>query len=124
MRWVVDREQIQAALEEQGFDVDTSDASLPEGGGSLSARTDRGEHIVVLKVDSGGRLLITESEVLDDRAGDPVVIGDVKLTVTERSTRRRSYRGAVRELSQLQAILKALLATKEVTDEAVEPPPV
>jgi hypothetical protein len=113
MRWVVARDQIESALEEHGFDVDTTDVSLPEGGGSVSARIDHGEHAVVLKVDSGGRLAITESEVSDDRTGDPVVIGDVTLTVTERSTHRRSYRGTVREINQLRAILEALLSEHE-----------
>src|SRR4051812_883594 len=116
--WVIDREHIAAVLEERGFDIDTSDASLPEGGGSLSARLDKGDRAVVLKVDSGGHLVITESEVLDDRARNPLVIEDVKLVVTERLTRRRNYRGTIRDIGQFHAILKAIL----VTDEAAKPP--
>ncbi len=114
--WIVDRDRIEAALQEHGFDIDPSDASLPEGGDSLSARMDKGDHTFVLKVDAGGRLVMTESEVLDDRAGDPIVIGNVKLAVTERSTRRRSYRGTLREISQLRSILKALLDKEGATE--------
>jgi hypothetical protein len=107
-RWLIDLARIKAVLEERGFDIDASDANLPEGGGSLGARLDAGDRSVVLKIDSGGRLQITEAAALGDQAAAPVVIGDIKLTVTDRTTRHRIMRGTVRSLDQLRAILDSV----------------
>jgi hypothetical protein len=118
--WFIDRKRIETALEAHSFDIDSTDATLPEGGGSLSARRDSGDHAIVLKVDAGGRLAITESQVLSDHAGDPIDIGGVTFKVTERTTRRRQLRGSIRELDQLQAVLASL----DTGHESEEPPPV
>jgi hypothetical protein len=111
-RWIIDLAAIKALLEERGFDIDASDANLPEGVGSLSARLDAGDRSMVLKIDSGGRLQITREEALEDRAATPVVIGDVTITVTDRTTRHQIMRGTVKTLSQVRAILDS------VSDEA------
>jgi hypothetical protein len=120
LTWIIDRKEIEAALEAHRFDIDSSDASMPEGGGSLSARKDSGEHTIVLKMDSGGRIAITESQILSDQAGEPIEIAEVTLKVTERTSRRRQLRGTIRKLSQLQAILTSL----DTPRHRDEPPPV
>jgi hypothetical protein len=118
--WFIDRKRIETALEAHSFDIDSTDATLPEGGGSLSARRDSGDHAIVLKVDAGGRLAITVSNVLADQAGEPVEIGGVTFKVTERTTRRRQLRGSIRELGQLQTIL----ASFDTDRDSDEPLPV
>jgi hypothetical protein len=119
-RWIIDLAAIKALLEMRGFDIDASDANLPEGGGSLSARLDAGDRSIVLKIDSGGRLQITQAEAIGDQAAAPVVIGDVTLTVTDRTTRHRVMRGTVRTLDQVRAVLNSVSSAAE----ADQPPPV
>jgi hypothetical protein len=119
-RWLIDFTAIKALLEERGFDIDASDANLPEGGGSLSARFDAGVRSVVLKIDSGGRLQINQAKTLEDQAADPIVIDDVKLSVTDRTTRHQIMRGTVQTLDQLLSILDSF----SDIGESDQPPPV
>jgi hypothetical protein len=119
-RWLIDLTAIKALLEERGFDIDASDATLPECGGSLSARLDLCVRSVVLKIDSGGRLQITRARTLEDRASDPIVIEDVKFTVTDRTTRHRTMRGTVQTLGQLRSIVESV----SDSGESDQPPPV
>jgi hypothetical protein len=74
----------------------------------LSARLDAGGRSVVLKIDSGGRLQITQAEALGDQAADPIIIGDVRLTVTDRTTRHQIMRGIVQTLDQFRAIIDSV----------------
>jgi hypothetical protein len=118
-RWRLDLAGIKGLLEERGFDIDDSAANLPEGVGSLSARLDSGVRTVVFKIDSGGRLQITRAKTLEDQAADPIVIDEVKFTVTDRMTHHRIMRGTVQTFDQLRAILDSV---SDAADSDQPPP--
>ena len=114
-RWLLDAQSIKTVLEEHGFEILSSETT-PEGGGSLSARRDAGDHATVLNIDAGGRLQIRRTEVLVDEAAKPVFVDEVKLTMTERTTRQRTIRGVITSLDQLRSALAAVAETTESAD--------
>jgi hypothetical protein len=118
--WTVDPAELTEVFEELEFDVETADTSLPGGGGSLTARRERGNRAVLVKVDAGGRLQVLLTEELADDAAAPQEIGGVRLTITDTTIRRRTLRGTLSNVDQLRAVIESF--TQE--DEQQEPPPV
>jgi hypothetical protein len=118
--WTIDPHQLARELEAHGFDIERGDASLPEGGGSLTARKETSTDGIVVRVDAGGRLQLILTEALADAAAEPVNVEGVRLTVTDTTIRRRTFRGTVRNLDQFTAII-ASIAGK---GESSEPPAV
>jgi hypothetical protein len=118
--WTIDPYQLARELEAHGFDVERGDASLREGGGSLTARKEAGTRGIVVRVDAGGRLQLILTEALADAAADPLDVEGVRLTVTDTTIRRRIFRGTVRNLDQFTAIIASITGN----EKSSEPPPV
>lgn len=107
MNWNVDAMALTAALEAAGYDVDERDASLPEGGGSLTARRDRANGTVVVAVDAGGRFRATATRLLAESATFRDVAG-VALRLQTRVSRATTAVGEVADAEQFAALLAVL----------------
>lgn len=128
MTWVYDPFALIAALEAVGYDVDLRDASLPEGGGSLTARRDRADGTVVIAVDAGGRFRATVTQVLAD-SGSARTVGGVPLRVQTQVSRATNAFGEFADADQFAALLTGLddlpaslpRALSEHDDDRMEP---
>ncbi len=107
MPWVYQPQQLRDTLEAAGFDVDTSAAAL-EGGGSLSARQQRGERATVVSLDAGGRFLATLTALVDTSPPKTVDIEGVQLRVVPELTRTTTVSGQLAAPDQLKPLLDAL----------------
>jgi hypothetical protein len=107
MNWGTDRVRLSEALEAAGYDVACRDASLPEGGGSLSARRDRADGTVVVALDAGGRFRATITETLTESASARTVAG-VTLRVQTQVSRATTVFGAFVDATQFSALLAVL----------------
>ncbi len=104
MHWAVDRLALSEALEAVGYDVDSRDATLPEGGGGLSARRDRADRSVVIAVDAGGRFRLTVTQLLADSASARTVAG-VALRLQTQVSRATIAFGEFTDRDQFAALL-------------------
>jgi hypothetical protein len=118
--WTIDPHELARELEAHGFDIEREGTSLPEGGGSLTARKETGTRGIVVRVDAGGRLQLSLTEALADAAAEPLDVEGVRLTVTDTTIRRRIFRGTVGTLDQLTAII----ASTAGNEKSGDPPPV
>jgi hypothetical protein len=107
-KWVINPHDLIAFLESQGFDVERSEISLADGGGSLTARKESGTRAILVRTDAGGHLQILLTDALDDLAADPIDIAGLRLTVTDTTIRRRTVRGAVTNLEQFESAVRFL----------------
>ena len=120
MSWAGDRDAFAAALEAAGYDVDARDASLPEGGGSLTARRDRAAGTVVIVVDAGGRFRATVTHLLAESASART-IGGVPVRLQTQVSRATTAFGQLADAGDFSALLEALdelPATADLSDGA------
>ena len=115
--WTIDPHELARELEAHGFDVEREGTSLPEGGGSLTARKETGTRGIVVRVDAGGRLQLILTEALADAAAEPLDVEGVHLRVTDTTIRRRTFRGTVRTLDQFTAIVASITGKAESSEE-------
>lgn len=118
--WEWEPEAIAAELERLGFDVDRAAARLPEGGGSLTARRDRGDRSQVVTVDAGGRLRARVTAVVAER-GERRLIAGARLRVVTRSEAATTMTGTLSDRAQLAAIVAALDAVATPADAPDRP---
>lgn len=114
MAWVYQPQQLRDILESAGFDVDTSAAFL-SGGGSLSARRQRGEQATVVSVDAGGRFRATLTTVVETPPSTTGDVAGVQVRIVSELTRTTTISGHLRAPDQLGPLLQALpsLAAKQ-----------
>ena len=105
--WRWDPERLASELEQRGWDIQLSDARLPEGGGSLSARRDRGGRALLLAVDAGGRVQASLTTVIEQR-GETWGIGDVRLRLVHETQRTSTLSGTLTEVGQFWEFLRLL----------------
>jgi hypothetical protein len=105
--WRWDPERLASELEQRGWDIELSDARLLEGGGSLSARRDRGGRALLLAVDAGGRVQASLTTVIEQR-GETLGIGDVRLRLVRETQRRSTLSGTLTEVGQFWELLRLL----------------
>ncbi len=114
MAWVYQPQRLRDILEAAGFDVDTS-AAILSGGGSLSARRQRGEQATVVSVDAGGRFRATLTAVVETPPSTTGNVAGVQVRIVPELTRTTTISGHLTAPDQLGPLLEALpsLAAKQ-----------
>ncbi len=114
MAWIYQPQQLRDILESAGFDVDTS-AAILSGGGSLSARRQRGEQATVVSVDAGGRFRATLTAVVETPPSTTGDVAGVQVRIVSELTRTTTISGHLTTPDQLGPLLQALpsLAAKQ-----------
>ncbi len=120
MVWVYQPQRLRDTLEAAGFDVDTS-AAILSGGGSLSARRQRGEQATVVSLDAGGRFLATLTTVVDTPSPETVDVEGVQLRVVPELTRTTVISGQLTTPDQLAPLLEALPSLAAKHTKRTEP---
>ena len=105
--WAWDPAVLVGILEAAGYDVDTSDAVLPGGGGSLSARRDREGDARLVALDAGGRFRATVTSVVEETSRGIEVAG-IPTRTTTRLERRMTVTGILQHQEQLAPMLLEL----------------
>jgi hypothetical protein len=119
-KWAIDPSELTSLLEERGFDIEASETSLPEDGGSLIARKEVGSQAVLVRTDAGGRVQILVTEQRSDDAAEPLEVSGLRLTITDSTIRHRTIRGTVKTIDQFRSILETFARIEELP----ETPPV
>ena len=105
--WNWDPAALAAILEAAGYDVDTSDAALPGGGGSLSARRDREGDARLVALDAGGRFRATLTSVVEETSWGTELAG-IPTRITTRLERSMTLTGVLQHPEQLALMLQEL----------------
>lgn len=108
MTWRFDSVEIGMILEGHGFDLEPTATRLRAGFGIVSARRDRGDHVVRIEVDAGGQVRAT-STTRSDRASGPVRL-PTGLTLSSVSVviHEETLVGRLRGASDLPALIESL----------------
>ena len=106
--WPRDAPTLVAALEAAGFDVDDAHAALRGGGGSLSARRERGSRVEVVTLDAGGRLQVAVTVSEGEAGVGRREVAGVAVRGVESATRRLDLSGRLDQATQLAPLLAAL----------------
>ena len=119
--WSWEPRRLQADLEALGYDVDASAANLAGGGGSLTARLDRGSRGLLVVLDAGGRFRAKVS-VVGHEARRTAEVAGVPLRVVSETRRVATVTGTLSDHGQLAAVLAELdrLATPDVDHAEAE----
>ena len=130
MAWTYRPDDLAAALQAAGFDVDRSVADLSGGGGSLTARRERADRTILVAVDAGGRIRLDVTERLTAASSTAeTLIGGVAFRQTDETVRTRTLTGMLVESDDLPRVLDDLIRAPggrgEVLPEAPanQPPP-
>ena len=107
MGWTFRPERLTETLEAAGFDVDRSDVDATRHGGSLTARRERGDGVILVAVDAAGRLRITVTERRGETAG-AARLGSVDLREIEETVRTRTLTGRLADAADLDGVLADL----------------
>lgn len=105
--WQWRPDELATELERAGWDVDFTGTSLPDGGGSVTARYDRGERTLVMVIDSGGRVRATLARVVAEGTRAAEVAGTVVRIVSE-SQRTTTVFGTLTNVDDLPVFLRWL----------------
>lgn len=108
MTWTWNPDALAAALSAAGFDVDRTNASPIGGGGSLTARRDRGETVDLVAVDAGGRVRATLTRQAAAPAPTSATINGLTVRILTELTRTTTIVGQLTDLHQFQALLAHL----------------
>jgi hypothetical protein len=122
MAWTYRPDDLAAALEAAGFDVDRSRAALADGGGSLLARRERADRAILVVVDAGGRLRIDLTTRIGDASGQ-ASLGGLSLRETEETTRTRTLTGRLSDPADLERVLADLVRPAAGPAAGSTPPP-
>lgn len=109
-RWRWEPERLCEELDQAGWETDLSAARLPDGGGSLSARRDRGARTLLLAIDAGGRIHATLTRTVDEHADTASAAGTTLHLVieTQRTTTVAGTLSRMRAFRELLRFLDAL----------------
>ena len=108
MTWTWNPDALSEALAAARFDVDRTDASPIGGGGSLTARRDSGNTVVLLAVDAGGRFRVTITRQAAEPASSTATLDGLTVRVLTELTSRTTARGDLTDFSQFQTLLQNL----------------
>lgn len=104
--WHWDPDRLRADLAALGYDVDGGDASLP-GGGSLSARRERGTRSHLVAVDAGGRFRATTA-VAAEEDGRAETVAGVPVRLVAETRRSWTVSATLTDPAQLAAVVAGL----------------
>ena len=109
MAWLYHPQRLRDILETAGFDVDITAAVL-DGGGSLSARRQRGEQAIVISIDSGGRFLMTLTSIVESPPPRTAAVAGIQVRIVPELTRSTMISGHLPSVDHLKPLLDALPA--------------
>lgn len=108
MTWIWNPDALSAILSAAGFDVDRTNASPIGGGGSLTARRDRGEAVDLVAVDAGGRVRATITRQAAAPTSSSAPLDGVTLRLLTELTRTTTLAGELTDLGQFQILVSHL----------------
>lgn len=116
-------DDLRRELEALGYEVDGARAHT-DGGGSLTARRDRGDQSHLLVIDSGGRFRASVTATLDDQS-TPAVVAGLSLRIVTTSQHISTISARAPDIRTLLQVVAALgdLSLPEPKPAAIAPPP-
>jgi hypothetical protein len=125
MGW--DRDAVAETLRSSGYDVDPARPGDPPGG-SISARRDLGDRVILFSVDGGGRFRIEITWLVGEWPSRQELAG-IPLRIVDSVTRAVNVSGHVERAEQLAGLIAGLgeivswAGVDDGNDEAAEEPP-
>jgi hypothetical protein len=122
-RWREALPSIADRLRQIGYDIASSQSSAPQGG-SIVARRDRGDRVMVLAVDAGGRFRAEITSIVGEWPSRDEIAG-VAVRVVDSVSRAVTITGQLSDPEQVVEVVTSLSTIApwaEVADSEGQPP--